>query len=363
MIDEALLHELADLGGPTLVRPLPEIAARARVLRRRRRAGGLTAAALVAGLSVSVVLSSTDHPAGRTVQPATGRTAATANCYDSSTAAVTPADVPAVLYLPAESVAGRPMTTPETSIEHPNCPDPTSNAAWYAIDGDRVTRTLTVSGPNVEDPYTGSGPTTEMDGSAPRTIDVHGSPGTFYYSTPAHRGKLFWQAADGSRWRVVVGGMNWAQTLAAIRSVVIHGTEVDASRAPDGVPVAVRGATEPPPAGRFPGLSTSYVKDGQDDNGGWSLGVGQYGNLPIGPAVGSRKVDVNGRTGWWEYTGISDWDHKPTGNLTWSLPNGVNAGVMGTLNKSKALRIARATVKVSPDDPRLAGTAASTRTP
>ncbi len=55
--------------------------------------------------------------------------------------------------------------------------------------------------------------------------------------------------------------------------------------------------------------------------------------------------------------------HKPTGNLTWSLPNGVNAGVTGTLTRSKALRMARATVKVSPDDPRLTGPAASRPAP
>jgi len=87
MIDEELLRTLASTDQPTTIRPLPQIAARAAVLRRRRRgtAGVAVATAGVAAVAVVTGLSLNDrHP------PATNghEPAATASVTPPTTTAI-----------------------------------------------------------------------------------------------------------------------------------------------------------------------------------------------------------------------------------------------------------------------------------
>jgi hypothetical protein len=90
MIDEELLRTLASTDEPTTIRPLPQIAARAAVLRRRRR--GTTAfAALAAGVAALAVVTGPNLTGHHSPATTLNNPAASATATPSASATVPPA--------------------------------------------------------------------------------------------------------------------------------------------------------------------------------------------------------------------------------------------------------------------------------
>lgn len=358
LIDETLAQDLAAADGPTTIRPLSEITSRAHDLRRRRRFGVVGAASAVAGLAVtaaSLHLIGPDPSARRISQPASHQPAPTVkDCSLGFSGKLLPADVPDILFLPPKSVAGPVAFGPTLSRDKPNCDRPLIQASWYATKNHRITRTLNLYGPNIADPYAAHNALeTAMDDSGPRTVNINGSRATFYYSTGAREGKMFWTTKDGQKWQAVVNGMLLNQAIAAIRSIVINGAHLPAGQTPDGLPITQRVLSSGFEPSKNAELYVSFVTGGEDA-GGWGISVDRPLKGNLSPLPGDHRVDINGTTGWWSDTGVSDFTHQAMGFLSWTLPNGSLASIHGTISRQKAIRMARSMVQVSPDDPRMA---------
>lgn len=342
MIDERQLSQLATTPGPTVIRPLPEVIRRARVLHRRRQsatalaATGLTAALAITGFTLP------RWSGSPSVAPAAPAATGTANrdCSGGYGVKVSPAEAPDVLYLPSSSVSGPLRGRPLVREVRPACPRDRVGAVWYAMNGASVTRRLLVEGPHQSDPYVDpSAP--DLDEHTTTVVDLHGSPATVYFFPRLQQAQVYWSASDGSKWSAWAEGMPQSGALAAVRALRVTAAGIDRTVQPPALPLSL-----PLPGGPTAGHDTTslHLDYGAPNGrtGNWQLSIEQVGNQPFaGAHLGSRRVDVAGRVGWWD-----------TDALVWSLPAGTVAQLRG-LDRRRALEVAESLVKVSPDDSRL----------
>jgi hypothetical protein len=118
MIDEELLRTLASTDAPTTIRPLPQIAARTAVLRRRRRAT-TAVAALAAGVAALAVVTG----------PLTGKDSSLTHLREPA-ATATPSAAPSVA--PTTSLAIAPPAAP-THRASTSVPDTQVHAKFVSL--------------------------------------------------------------------------------------------------------------------------------------------------------------------------------------------------------------------------------------
>jgi len=362
MIDEDTLRRMV-VGSaeraPSPARPLTEVARRADQLRRSRIgtlsvvAAGLAAAVIVTTASGAVRFGQAAAPGERGAQvtpaPPTASTApavGAAGCGGGYAWPLTFADIPALLYLPPDSVAGGSPVAPGLARrERDNCPEPHLAALWYSAPGGVVTRRMAVTGPDAAAP--GPDPAATFGGTV-QVVRLRGVSATVYTTpdAPLWLGAE-WTEPGGGRWSADTAGFTRAQALAAIEGLRISGRRLDTGTPPEGLTDAV-----PLPAGRQPQqvrryFYASYISVNQDQ-GGWAIEVSQ-GGAPAEARYGARAVEVNGTPGWWS-------GGKGGGaaqDLTWRGPGDIQFRISGTVSMDRALRAARAMVHLRPDDPRL----------
>lgn len=351
MIDEKTLTRLAETPLYPVARPLPEITKRARAVRRTRRLGQL---AVVSTLAAGVVAAGVavgplrDLAGGRAVQAAAGGVLGEAgsDCGGGYGHRRTYQDQPKLLYLPPQQLTG-PIAGPAlVRDDESNCVRPTVAGIWYAMQGGEVTRRFQVTGPNNPDPYDDGDASSNFMGKV-EPVAIGDGRGRLYRATDHPDWLLLhWTAADDSTWSADTWGMTREEVLSAVRRLDTSGGELDTSITVPGLPERVDLPTARTPDRHRRYFLASYGHVNQDQ-GGWSIEVSDTPSIdPLEARFGARPVDINGTTGWWYEK------EKEFRSLTW-LQDGLSFSISGTVTFEQAVSAARATVKVTPDDPRL----------
>ncbi|MFI7585680.1 hypothetical protein ACIB24_01230 [Spongisporangium articulatum] len=339
MIDEALLHELAEystLRGP---RPLPEISARARLLRRRRRTAstGFGVLAVCIATGVAVPMLSGGDTGVQVVDPARG---AEPDCTAGTGDNPSPAQIPDVLYVPDESLTGPRTGAILFRRDRPNC-GVGLEAVWYTTRKKVVDKTLSIQGPDRPDYYGRADSPEFAGGTGVSHVEVEGSPGTLHYDESSRFGRLFWVRPDGTRWMAEGRNMSATELVTSAGAVRLSAERIDGGQRPGGMTPAPR-LGGPAWSTSFPWTFMEFGGTGEESR--LQLTFEQYGDRPMGPA--GRGVEIDGRPGW-----LSSDDGRTT--LVWKVADGVVGQLTGRITKAQALAIARSTIKVTPDDSRL----------
>jgi hypothetical protein len=346
MIDDDLLYRLAET--PTLVqpRPLAEIAQRAKQLRIRRQAGRVGAAVLAVGLIGGLAVPLWPHQNESQTSPAEVRTKKVCrNNGDLVDAQFS--KYPQLAYLPPRGIAPRLVHVPPTTAHGAEyrCPNPSAKGTWYAMAQDgTVAHKLIVRGPDYVKP------SNEDFNSKPKALDQDGRSGVFQHLTtdrsqwslpPEHYGWVWWTETDGSSWYAQQFGLTEAQMLTAVRSLTIDQGKLDPAKVPAGLSTTVPAYSGPT------GDVQVEFQFGQDEER-VSLITVQILDSSWQADAGTRPVTINGRPGWIKggTGGEYVW-------LDWELAPGVVGLISGQVTQKRALAIARATEKISMNDPRL----------
>jgi hypothetical protein len=355
MITERELQQLGEARRHRGVRPLAEIEARVAQRRTRRIAGvgvsGLVVAAVaVAAFTVGPLAGSRTR--AEPVPPAT-RVAPTpstqkADCTGSIGYLKTYSGHPELLYLPPASVAGPIKGSLLVQNRVTTCPDDPV-VIRYALKGGVVTAGMIIKGPNAQNEYA---PAPGFVAGGHRAVAVIGGVtakvqvfiGLDTYPTTY----AFWTAKDGSSWSVRDYAPSLADALKSIRAITGPGGALD----PAAVPPGFTGTITRPDS-----VSTSPSREGVSVNttfssvaaGGLLVMIAGGNEWQLGASYGSHLEQVDGRPAWWQ---------PKSQGLTWTTADGVTLFLgagddRARLTLSRALAIARATVPVRPDNPRL----------
>ena len=358
LLDDDHLHRLATGTGPaTPPRALSDVRARARQIRRTRlgvRAGGAAvitggAVALSAGGMVSIPAlfpartgSQTAAAQSSPVPPASG-SVAPVDCLSGFASPVGLAEVPNLLFLPAEGVAGDPPVLPVIARHDRRACAPTPIAAvWYALDGHTASRRLVLRGPGVHAPggdFMGTVRTVKARGT-----DVHLASLPLPDGTPDL--DATWTEPDGRSWQVDSRGVAAAELISIIRGLDLRGGSLGDAERPPGFTHSVAISPERQPRQVQQSFRVAFGNQNEDE-GGWSVQVADSGN----PIEGmGRRVKVDSAEGWWTGKG------GRAGRLAWRGAGGLQFEVTGSISLRKALRVAESLAPVSVSDPRLDAT-------
>jgi len=378
-IDDQALQRLADdltnclTDGSRPVRPMGEIRARAAVLRRRRRVGGVMAGMVGVGLTVVAVGAGVGAtapvvtPAARTgtgrppTRPAASSDpsipmpvialASDAICNGLQhtpllggrvDAAEDVSRIPArLLVLP--DAGGTPDSVTGGSVR---CATAGAVIHWYRGGRTSGAPTLAVSGP--DDPYpcsTSAAPARPL-GDQQSTARARGVPVTIHHRAGAQQPTCaVWTERGGGRWFALSTETDAATLLRWIGQLRLTPVGVDPASPVTGLTQLGSGDSYRPPGAATYGPARRFLESHGTASGGWSLlAVDQDGlSGPVGPGV--TPAWVRGVAAWW----IVD-----RSTLLWHDATGVWFALRTGSTVDTAIRLAESVRPVPAADPRWA---------
>jgi hypothetical protein len=280
------------------------------------------------------------------------------DCTLFNNRAVTMQDTKDLLYLPRTGLTGPSQETPRFDFSVGDCSAPTTGATWFSLGTNgRVAKSLSVTGPDVVNPYTqGTGYATN---DTKTTIDIGGGPGTLYYAADERHGRLYWTLPDGTHWHVESNGMTPTQIATASASIVINQQTVTTDVIPTGLTDNLAPPSLPPSLKAGMEAWFSFRARGEQAPAR-ELHLSTAPTTPAAPGTGSKPVKINNATGW-----VQRRDSGDSGRvwISWSPGNGVQASIAVSGTQEQAIELARSVRKVATSDPRLRSKAAEAPEP
>jgi hypothetical protein len=327
-----------------------EIHRRARHLRRQRlatRAGGVV---VVLSLIAAVTLSVWPQQPRALIAPAgVGGKDCQNTILDT-----TITKQPQLAYLPAPSLAPRlDHVTASRIVE--DCSYPPAQAVWYSTAKDgTVTKRLDVSGPDYPAPGKEM-----MARIKPELIDLDGRTGVMKYIVhPGFRtepdtltGWVWWSEKDGSSWWANSAQMTRAELIQAVTALKVVDGRVDPGHRPPGLTETLPAYTGPTSGAGDAQVDLAILPGKRVSQKDPHLVVSEVRDESWQAGTGARPLTVNGQPGWMTVSGEGE---NRSVDLHWRLGPGVIGSVGGLgADPEDVLRLARATVKVDPSEPRL----------